>query len=113
MGNPTQVHEQIVSNIVAPLHTAMKPKGCSAFAGNMRVQASDDSSSKNKFKPDVMVRCGPIIPSNYVTDPIVIVEVLSPSTMDRDRGVKLEFYKELASEHIVLAYSDSPRIEHY
>jgi hypothetical protein len=60
MGNPTQVHEQIVSNIVAPLHTAMKPKGCSAFAGNMRVQAPDDSSSKNKFKPDVMVRCGPI-----------------------------------------------------
>jgi Uma2 family endonuclease len=114
MGNPTQVHEQIVSNIVAPLHTAMKPKGCSAFAGNMRVQASDDSSSKNKFKPDVMVRCGPIIPSNYVTDPIVIVEVLSPSTMDRDRGVKLEFYKELASvQHIVFAYSDSPRIEHY
>jgi Uma2 family endonuclease len=49
-----------------------------------------------------------------VTDPIVIVEVLSPSTMDRDRGVKLEFYKELASvQHIVLAYSDSPRIEHY
>ena len=26
MGNPTQVHEQIVSNIVAPLHTAMKPR---------------------------------------------------------------------------------------
>ena len=72
------------------------------------------SSSKNKFKPDVMVRCGPIIPSNYVTDPIVIIEVLSPSTMDRDRGVKLEFYKELASvQHIVFAYSHFPRIEHY
>jgi hypothetical protein len=69
MGNPAQVHEQIVSNIVAPLHTAMKPKGCSAFGGNMRIQASDDSSNKNKFKPDVMVRYGPIIPSNYVTGP--------------------------------------------
>ena len=113
MGNPTQVHEQIVSNIVAPLHTAMRPKGCRAFAGNMRVQASDDFSGQNRFKPDVMVCCGPITPSNYVTDPIVIVEVLSPSTMDRDRGVKLGFYKELASvQHIVFAYSDSPRIEH-
>ena len=114
MGNPTLIHEQIVSNIAAPMHSAVRPKGCSAFTGNMRVQATDDRSAKNKFKPDVIVRCGPVDTKDYVTDPHVVVEVLSPSTMDRDRGIKLEFYKELPSvRHIVLAYADSPRIEHY
>ncbi|OYU90864.1 MAG: hypothetical protein CFE29_08575 [Bradyrhizobiaceae bacterium PARB1] len=114
MGNPTLIHEQIVSNIAAPLHTAVRPGGCSAITGNMRVSATDDRSAKNKFKPDILVRCGPVNTRDYVTDPVVIVEVLSPSTMDRDRGVKLEFYKQMPTiQHIVLAYADSPRIEHY
>lgn len=114
MGNPTEVHETIVMNIAGPLDAKMRPKGCRAYSGNMRVQATSDSTSKNKFKPDVMVRCGPVSTNTYATDPVVIVEVLSPSTMDKDRGDKLAFYKELPTvQHIVLAYSDQMRVEHY
>jgi Uma2 family endonuclease len=64
-------------------------------------------------RPDVLVRCG--APSNRhdVTNPLVIVEVLSPSTMDEDRGDTLRFCKSLPTlRHIVLAYQDSVRIEH-
>jgi Uma2 family endonuclease len=114
MGNPTEVHEQIVMNIAGALKPRMDEKRCRTYAGNMRVQASNDATGKDKFKPDVVVRCGPVTTNTYVMDPIVIVEVLSPSTMDRDRGVKLSFYKELPTvQHIVLAYSDQMRVEHY
>jgi Uma2 family endonuclease len=57
----------------------------------VRVQADDNSKAFNKFKPDVVVRCGPPGTAAYITDPVVVVEVLSPSTMDNDRGPKLRF----------------------
>ena len=81
----------------------------------MRVQASDDSSGRDKYKPDIVVRGGSRDDRRtYITDPVIVIEVLPPSTMDYDRGVKLRFYKGQPSlQHIVLAYSDQTRIEHY
>ena len=115
MTNPTQAHEQIAGNIGAPLKLAMDKRGCRTYQGGMRVQASDDAKGRNKYRPDVVVRYGPRDDrKTYVTDPVVIVEVLSPSTMDNDRGPKLRFYKERPSaQHIVLVYSDQTRVEHY
>lgn len=47
-----------------------------------------------------------------ITNPAVIVEVLSPSTEKRDRGVKLEAYKQLVSlEDYVLVSQDERRVE--
>ena len=40
----------------------------------------------DKTRPDVVVRCGALETTNYITDPLVVIEVLSPSTMDTDRG---------------------------
>ena len=77
MTNPTETHEQIAGNIGAPLNLTMDARGT------------------DKTKADVVVRCGPAGNSTYVIDPLVIVEVLSPSTMDIDRGAKLGFYKSL------------------
>ena len=80
----------------------------------MRVQATRDSAGFDTYKPDVLVRCGERGNATFVTDPVVVVEVLSPSTMDRDRGRKLAFYKALPTvQHIVLAYSDQMRVEHF
>lgn len=114
MSNPTETHEQIAANIGAPLKLAMDKRGCRTYQGGIRVQASDDAGAYDKYRPDALVRCGPSENKTYVTDPIVVVEVLSPSTMDHDRGRKLQFYKLLpTARHIVLAYSDQMRVEHY
>lgn len=114
MTNPTERHEQIVSNIGAPLKLAMDRLGCRAYFGGMRVQRSDDSRGLDKPRPDVLVRCGPVTPNAYVTDPLMVVEVLSPSTIDIDRGDKLRFYKRLPTlRHSVLVYQDQARVEHY
>jgi Uma2 family endonuclease len=61
-----------------------------------------------------VVRCGPSGRRNFITDPLVIVEVLSPTTMDTDRGEKLRFCKGLPTlRHIALVYQEQVRVEHY
>ena len=114
MTNPTETHEQIVSNIGAPLKLAMDPRGCRTYQGGIRVQRSDDSRDTDKARPDIVVRCGAVGSKTYITDPLVVVEVLSPSTIDVDRGPKLDFYKSLPTvRHIAFVYQDQTRVEHY
>ena len=51
-----------------------------------------------KTIPDIVVACGSWSPERtFTSDPTVVVDVLSPSTMDYDRGAKPEFYKTLTS----------------
>ena len=78
MTNPTEVHEQITANIGAPLKLAMDPRGCRTYQGGIRVQRSDDSRDTDKPRPDIVVRCGAVGSKTYITDPLVVVEVLSP-----------------------------------
>ena len=114
MTNPTEVHEQITANIGAPLKLAMDPRGCRTYQGGIRVQRSDDLRDTDKPRPDIVVRCGAVGSKTYITDPLVVVEVLSPSTMDVDRGPKLDFYKSLPTvRHIAFIYQDQTRVEHY
>jgi Uma2 family endonuclease len=114
MTNPTETHEQIAANIGAPLKLAMDARGCRTFQGGMRVQRSDDPRETDKTRPDVVVRCGAIGTKTYIIDPLVVIEVLSPSTIDIDRGPKLDFYKSLPTvRHIALIYQDQMRVEHY
>lgn len=113
MSNPTVTHEQIAGNIGAPLKIAMNKRGCRSYQGGIAVQRPDGSS--NRFRPDVVVHCGKSGRTDTVlSDPIVVVEVLSPATIDYDRTGKLAAYKAFPSlRDIVLAYSDSMRVEHY
>ena len=62
--------------------------------------------------PDVVVRCGPPVPGGYATDPILVAEVLSPSTMINDRGRKLDFYRTIGSMRtILIVYQAEIRVE--
>lgn len=92
----------------------MDARGCRTYQGGIRVQRSDDPSDTDKTRPDVVVRCGAVGSKTYVTDPLVAIEVLSPSTIDVDRGPKLDLYKSLPTvRHIALVYQDQMRVEHY
>jgi len=114
MTNPTEVHEQIASNIGAPLKLAMDPVGCRVYQGGLGIQRSDNEQEIDRPRPDVLVRCGRVGTRNFITDPLVVVEALSPSTIDVDRDDKLRFYKAQPTlRHIVLVYQDQMRIEHY
>ena len=116
MTNPTIAHAVIVGNIGLPLGMLMRARECYVAQGGVHVQSRVDGHGSNKPRPDVMAFCGPVdLRRNFVTNPLVIVEVLSPGSMDADRGPKLRFYKTALPmlQHIALVYQDQRRVEHF
>lgn len=109
MAPQSERHQGIVGNLVERLGAAARAKGCRVLPGlGMLSDEFDDYAPI----PDVVVRCGPIGEGGYATDPIVVAEVLSPSTMDNDRGRKLRFYKSIPSLRTILViYQDEARVE--
>ena len=109
MAPQSERHQGIVANLLECLGPAARLRGCRALPGlGMLNEAFDDYAPI----PDVVVRCGPISQDGYATDPIFIAEVLSPSTMDHDRGGKLRFYKAISSlRTLLIVYQDEARIE--
>ena len=108
-------HNLITNNISGELHTRLKGTGCAVFANDMRISIP---TAKSYFYPDVGVVCEDPRFEDDVFDtllnPIVIVEVLSPSTEASDRGEKFAHYRQLPSlQEYVLVAQDQIRVEHY
>lgn len=64
-------------------------------------------------EPDMLVYVGPKVPRNalVVPEPIIICEVLSPSTAKHDTSAKLEGYFALPSiQHYIVADPDNPML---
>jgi Uma2 family endonuclease len=109
-GSPN--HGEISLNAAIALRSRAKPKGCKTYGPDVYVRPEDGNHSA--MSPDAYVRCGPPLPDGqrFVTDPIVIVEVLSPSTMAFDRGAKLQRYFNITSvQHVIHLYQDEYRAE--
>ena len=69
-----------------------------------------------RFKPDVVVACGERLPGDtqVVESPVILAEVLSPSTQNDDTDIKLESYFALPSvQHYLVLSTQAPRIIHY
>ena len=68
---------------------------CQAAPGGTTVEIDEDTD----YEPDALINCGPPIPDDATAapNPVVIVEVLSPSTATVDAGGKLADYFRLAS----------------
>jgi Uma2 family endonuclease len=65
------------------------------------------------YQADLAVTCAPPLRgAQHVPDPVLVVEVLSPSTAQHDRGTKLFDYREIGSvQEIVLVASETRRVE--
>ncbi len=115
MSGASFAHNLITYNISGELRTRLRGSGCLAFANEMRVSIP---SVKSYFYPDVGVVCGEPRFEDDVFDsllnPIVIVEVLSPSTEAYDRGEKFSHYRQLQSlREYILVSQDKIHIDHY
>ena len=115
MSGASFAHNLITMNISAQLHARLRGSGCVVFANEMRVSIPSVTSY---FYPDVGVVCEEPRFEDDVFDtllnPIVIVEVLSPSTEAYDRGDKFAHYRQLQSlQEYILVSQDKVRVEHY
>ena len=114
MAGAIERHGVIISNIVAELRQQLKGKPCRVISNDLRLRVLP---SGLYTYPDVMV-CGESRHaddrSDTLLNPTAIIEVLSDSTRDYDRGQKLEFYRALPSlqEYLTVAQS-YPHIEQW
>jgi len=96
MAGASDAHVKVTGNAHYALKTHLRGSPCSLYMADMRVKI--DSKDKAWFYPDVMVTCDPEDRkrSNMKQSPILVIEVLSPSTQDYDRGGKFAIYRQLA-----------------
>jgi Uma2 family endonuclease len=112
-GSPN--HSLVIGNLHAELRQGLKGRPCRTYPGDLRVRVP----AGNLYTyPDVVVVCGDLqmddVDCDAVLNPILIAEVLSPTTESYDRGRKFELYQTLESlREYVLVAQDRPRVEHY
>jgi Uma2 family endonuclease len=101
-------HTIIKGNVFTALAARLQSKSCRALTEGLKVV-----TPLNVHYPDVTVTCTPLAPlDDQIREPVVVVEVLSRSTADRDRGSKWVGYRELSSlQHYVLIAQDRRRVE--
>lgn len=102
-------HQRIITNIAKHLDVLAERRGCGAYPGlAILSEAMDDYAPI----PDVVVQCGEPPDDGYTSDPLVVVEVLSPSTLVLDRGRKTEFYQTVPSLAVLLlVHQNEARVE--
>lgn len=114
MSGGTADHNTISSNLVGTLRAALLPKGCRVFGSDMKVHTGADVNTL----PDVSVVCGPLGfhrgRKDIITNPILIVEVLSDSTEAYDQGDKFRHYQTIPSlTDYLLVAQDEARVQLY
>lgn len=91
-------HNRIVGNVFKTLSLGLDKKPCHVLMSDMRLLVKRNGLYTY---PDVQVVCGKVDfaagRNDTITNPILIVEVLSPSTRDYDRIRKFALYKQLDS----------------
>jgi Uma2 family endonuclease len=115
MSGASPIHVLIVSNLVAELHNQLKNRECRVYASDLRVKIQ---KSGRYTYPDVSVVCGRLelatAQRDTLLNPRVLIEVLSESTKDYDRGEKFEQYRSIPSfAEYVLVAQDRHHVEHY
>jgi Uma2 family endonuclease len=111
MSGGTDDHNTITVNIGGTLRNALAPRGCRVYVADMKVHTGD---GVNTF-PDVAVVCGPRHyhrgKTDIITNPVLIVEVLSDSTQGYDRGEKFDHYQTIPTlTDYLLVVPDTARV---
>jgi len=107
MAGGTIEHGLIAGNTYGEIKFGLRNKGTNCTVTNSEVKLHVKDSNKFLY-PDCMVICGEIetseIDENSVTNPIVIIEVLSSSTENYDRGAKFHAYRSILTlkEYILI-----------
>ena len=115
MTGASRPHNLMTVNVSGELRQQLRRRPCEVYATDMRVKVA---TAGLYTYPDVVVVCGRPVFEDAQTDtllnPIVIVEVLSPSTEAYDRGEKFAHYGRMDSlREYVLVAQDRVRVEHY
>lgn len=113
MAGGTPEHARLASQLGILIGTALRGRPCATFSSDARIRIE---RTKRSTYPDLAVVCGKLERAkddrDAITNPTVLVEVLSDTTEASDRGDKWAHYQHLASlEEYVLVSQREPRVE--
>ena len=110
MAPASDVHGALVARLAVRIGAGLRPP-CELVieAGIVPPERAD-----SWYQADLAVTCAGLTGQQYLTEPVLIVEVLSPSTATTDRERKLPDYRAIPSlQDILVVSSSEPRIEHF
>ena len=115
MAGVSREHSLIVTNLGSALHTRLRGRPCETHLTDLRLSVPD---TRLYTYPDALVICGEprFVDEMFdtVTNPLVLFDVLSPSTEAYDRGAKFAHYRRLTSlKYYVLISQTEPLVERY
>jgi Uma2 family endonuclease len=115
MSGASRRHNLIAVNLTSGLHRRFREQPCEVYSGDMRVKVQKDGLYT--YPDVVVVGDRPELEDKQVDtllNPLLILEILSPSTEAYDRGKKFEMYQGLDSlQHYLLVAQDRPFMMHY
>jgi Uma2 family endonuclease len=109
MAGGTPQHAKLAARILRDLGQQLRGKPCEPYTSDLRVRVAATGLATY---PDVTVICGPIQPDpqdqNTALNATLLVEVLSNSTEEYDRGQKFEHYKQMPSlrEYVLVSHRE-------
>jgi len=114
MAGGSMRHNALCIRLGRVLDTQLEGR-CAVMSSDQRVVAAN---RERYVYPDLSVVCGPVRPelgaSDVLMNPTILLEVLSSTTEQYDRGLKWEGYQRIESlTDYVLISQTAPRIEHY
>lgn len=107
-------HNAIVTNVLGALIAKLRGRSCFPLVDSQKVA----TEATHAFHyPDALVVCGPprraTKDDHAVANPSILVEALSPSTADYDRGEKFDHYRTIPElREYVVVFQDTRRVEH-
>jgi Uma2 family endonuclease len=115
MAGASERHNRLVANLIIALGSQLRGQSCRVYPSDLKVQMP---GGRRYFYPDVSVICGPAEfvdeQQDVVTNPVVIIEVLSDATAAIDRGLKLQSYIQIPTlQDYLLVSQDTEMIERY
>jgi Uma2 family endonuclease len=112
MAGASDQHNEIFTNVFSELTLQLKGKACRPYGSDKRMKIPHTGLYTY---PDISIYCNTSTPfetSAIQKNPIVLIEILSESTKDYDRGKKSKFYREIATlKESILIDSESISIE--
>ena len=116
MAGASERHNNISGNIYGEFYIKLKKRPCKVYQNDMRLFV--EKTGLYTY-PDVIVVCGKPEIRKYkgldnLKNPVLIVEVLSPSTANYDKGGKFDHYRTIESlQEYVLVWQDKKRVARY
>jgi len=109
-------HSTLTFNLTGEIYPHLKRTNCKGAVSEQRVKAAVGT---HYYYPDMVVTCGEpayeiVQGLETLTNPTLIIEVLSPSTESLDRGTKWMNYQRIATlRDYLMVWQERPRIEHF